>query len=168
MKLRQRARIVALAPAGGWAEDDLSYIETLDFFTEMQETLRPLAPRAEELLASDLGRRRATAVTTVNYEHIPVDLLAHQMRGVVACDAEPMIALAKREGYPLDMERIECPVRIVWGLRDALLQYADSAARFRTDWLPAADYVELDDVGHTPQLDQPLVTAQLILEFTAS
>ena len=31
---------------------------------------------------------------------------------------------------------------------------------------PQADWVELEGVGHCPQLDVPLETAQLILEFT--
>ena len=34
------------------------------------------------------------------------------------------------------------------------------------DWLPHADWVELDGVGHCPQVDVPLETAQLILGFT--
>jgi pimeloyl-ACP methyl ester carboxylesterase len=32
--------------------------------------------------------------------------------------------------------------------------------------LPHADWVELQGVGHCPQLDVPLQTAQLILGFT--
>jgi len=31
-----------------------------------------------------------------------------------------------------------------------------------------ADWIELEDVGHAPQLDVPLEAAQLILGFTAS
>ena len=41
------------------------------------------------------------------------------------------------------------------------------AARFRDDGFPHADWVELDGVGHCPQLDVPLEAAQLILGFTA-
>ena len=63
----------------------------------------------------------------------------------------------------LDAERITCPVRIVWGLDDQLLPWPDAAVRYRRDWLPHADWVELDGVGHCPQLDVPLETAQLIL-----
>jgi pimeloyl-ACP methyl ester carboxylesterase len=36
-----------------------------------------------------------------------------------------------------------------------------------SDWFPNADWVELDGIGHCPQLDVPLETAQLILGFTA-
>ena len=44
---------------------------------------------------------------------------------------------------------------------------AGAAARYRTEWLPQADWVELDGVGHCPQLDVPAVTAELILGLTA-
>jgi pimeloyl-ACP methyl ester carboxylesterase len=39
------------------------------------------------------------------------------------------------------------------------------AARYRAA-RPTADWVILDDIGHCPQLDVPLETAQLILGFT--
>jgi hypothetical protein len=42
-----------------------------------------------------------------------------------------------------------------------------TAARFRDAWLPQADWVELEGVGHCPQLDVPLEAAELILGFTA-
>jgi len=77
------------------------------------------------------------------------------------------IEYAIRAGYRLDAERVVCPVRIVWGTDDKLLPWPSAAARFRTDWLPRADWVELDGVGHCPQLDVPLEAAQLILGFTA-
>ncbi len=91
----------------------------------------------------------------------------HQVRGVAPCDALSMIACALREGYDLEAERVTCPVRIVWGMSDQLLPLPVSALRYRRDWLPTADWVELDDVGHAPQLDVPLETAQLILDFTS-
>lgn len=60
-----------------------------------------------------------------------------------------------------------CPVRIVWGCSDRLIPLPVSAVRYRRDWLPTADWIELDDVGHAPQLDVPVETAALILDFTA-
>jgi pimeloyl-ACP methyl ester carboxylesterase len=78
-----------------------------------------------------------------------------------------MIAYARREGYSLEAERITCPVRIVWGTDDQLLPWPSAAARYRNDWLPQADWVELEGIGHCPQLDIPMETAQLILGFTS-
>jgi pimeloyl-ACP methyl ester carboxylesterase len=104
----------------------------------------------------------------VNFEHIPADLLAHQMLGMASCRAvRPMAEYALREGYCLDAARIACPVRIVWGTADRLLPLPAAATRYRREWLPRADWVELEGVGHAPQLDVPLETAQLILGVTA-
>jgi pimeloyl-ACP methyl ester carboxylesterase len=90
------------------------------------------------------------------------------MCGVASCTAvTPMIENALREGWPLEAEQISCPVRIMWGTDDKLLAWPRTAARYLHDWLPHADWIELDGVGHCPQLDVPLETAELILGFTA-
>jgi pimeloyl-ACP methyl ester carboxylesterase len=89
------------------------------------------------------------------------------MRGFAGCTGlRAMVDNAVREGWSLHPERIACPVRVVWGTADVLLPWPQAAARHREDWLPQADWVVLDDVGHAPQLDVPLETAQLILGWT--
>ena len=87
-----------LAPAGGWAEGDESFGETLGFFATMQD------PAA--------GGDRV-------------------------------------------------------GTDDKLLRWPAAAAYFRHDRLPHADWIELEGIGHCPQLDIPGATAQLILGFTS-
>jgi pimeloyl-ACP methyl ester carboxylesterase len=170
LKLAARGRaetVVALAPAGGWAPGDESFRETLAFFTTMQDLLVAAVPHAEAILSTPEGRRRATEFATVNYEHIPAELLVHQMRGAAGCAAAvPLMEFAEREGWSLDAEKIRCPVRIVWGTADRLLPWPAAAARFRNEWLPLADWVVLDGAGHALQMDVPLETAQLILDFT--
>src|SRR6185437_14783954 len=162
---RGRARsVVALAPAGGWAAEDRSVEDTFAHFVTMHEQCRRAAPYADSIVSTREGRRRATLFTTSNFEHIPPELLAHQLCGVAACDAvEPMLALARRDGWSLDAQRVECPVRIVWGTEDRLLPWPASAVRYRRDWLPRADWAVLDGIGHCPQLDVPLEAAELIL-----
>jgi pimeloyl-ACP methyl ester carboxylesterase len=171
LRLAARGRaesVVALAPAGGWADGDESLGETLGRFTAWQEQLRPIAPQADAILRSAAGRRQATRAITSSFEHIPADLIAHQLNATANCPGTAaLIETARREGYELDAAAITCPVRVVWGTADALLAWPASAARYRRDWLPQADWVELDGVGHCPQLDVPLETGQLILGFTA-
>ena len=58
-------------------------------------------------------------------------------------------------------------MRIMWGTDDRILPWPRAAARHR-DRRPHADWAELDGVGHLPQLDVPLETAELILGMTAS
>jgi pimeloyl-ACP methyl ester carboxylesterase len=168
LKLAERGRarsLVAFAPAGGWQDD--SWRTTLALQERIHEQTKAAAPRAAEILATPEGRRRATRYITVNYEHIPADLLEHQLLGVAACTAVgPAIAAARRGGWPLDAERVTCPLRIVWGAEDRLLPWPAAAERHRAAF-PNADWVLLDGVGHSPQLDVPLEAAQLILGFTS-
>jgi pimeloyl-ACP methyl ester carboxylesterase len=162
---RGRARtVVAFAPAGGW--DDDSHKELLAFQRALHAQMRAAAPHAPGVLASEAGRQRATELLTVRYEHIPAELLAHQALAGALCEAPALLAHAERADWTLDAERITCPVRIVWGAEDRLLPWPSAAARYRRDWLPHADWVVLDGVGHCPQLDVPLETAELILGMT--
>jgi pimeloyl-ACP methyl ester carboxylesterase len=168
LAVRGRARsVVALAPAGGWADGDPSFHGALDHFARMQGLLRSAAPHADAIATTREGRRRATEDIAVRFEHIPAALIAHQIVGAASCPMVfELLDHAARDGWHLDAERIGCPVRIVWGTEDRILPWPSAAARFRDDWLPQADWVELDDVGHCPQLDVPLETAELVLGFT--
>jgi pimeloyl-ACP methyl ester carboxylesterase len=166
---RDRAEaVVAFAPAGGWAVGDDSYREALAFFATMHEQVQAAAPHADAIASSPNGRRRATEFITTQYEHIPADLVAHQIVGAARCEGTlPLIDRALQDGWQVEPDRIRCPVRIVWGTEDRILEWPRAAARYRQDWFPHADWVELDGVGHCPQLDVPLEAAQLILGFTA-
>jgi pimeloyl-ACP methyl ester carboxylesterase len=166
---RGRARsVLAFAPAGGWAADDESLGETRAYFMRMRQLLVGVAPHAAEIVSRPEGRRRATLFTTTNYEHIPAELLAHQIVGAAECPGfTELVELADREGWPLDAAAIDCPVRVVWGTGDRVLPWPSAAARYR-EQLPQADWVELDGIGHCPQLDVPLETAQLILGMTSA
>ncbi|MET0128429.1 MAG: alpha/beta hydrolase [Solirubrobacterales bacterium] len=168
LQIAERGRattVVALAPSGGWADD--SYRDALAFFRTMHPMLEAAAPYADALLATPEGRRQATEFVTTNYEHIPAELLGHQLRSAVACEGFiPMIEFGERGDWSLEPERITCPVRIVWGTEDKILPWPSAATRFREDWVPNADWVVLDGIGHCPQLDVPTETAQLILDFT--
>jgi pimeloyl-ACP methyl ester carboxylesterase len=167
---RGRARsVVALAPGGGWQPGGSWERERHEHFLNIRQLSQAAAPHAESIVSSPEGRRRVTEFTTVHYEDIPADLLAHQIRGVAECEGlEALLDLSAREGYELDADAITCPVRIVWGHRDRILAWPDAAVRFREEWLPDADWIELDDVGHCPQLDVPDKTAELILSFTSA
>lgn len=166
---RGRAKsVTALAPAGGWAEGDDSYLPVLDQFVNLKAMLLGALEHVDAVVASPEGRRQATQLITVNYEHIPADLIAHQIVGVAKCDAvEPLADYARREGWELDAAAITCPVRVVWGSNDLILPAGVADVRFRTEWLSQAEWIDLDGVGHCLQLDIPTETTQLILGHVA-
>jgi len=163
---RGRARsVVALAPAGGWADGDPAIAETLRYFRMMARMVRDAAPRADLITSTPEGRAAASAAYASNADHLSADLVAHLIRGAAACDTEPLVAFAEREGWRLDPEKVTCPVRFVWGTDDKLLALPGAAVRFRTEF-PQAEWIEIDGGGHCPQLDHPVETAELIAGFS--
>ena len=172
LQLATRGRatsVVAFAPAGGWTRGDTVLPEVLALQARLHAQARATAPHAEAIVATAEGRRRATQLVVSSCEHIPAELIAHQMLAIASAAGAPaLIEQGLRDGYAeLDAQAIACPVRVVWGTSDRLLPWPSAAARFRHEWLPHADWVELDGVGHSVQLDVPLEAAQLILGFTA-
>jgi pimeloyl-ACP methyl ester carboxylesterase len=168
LKLAERGRarsVIALAPAGGWARADAAPRELLELQRRMHEQLQASAALADAIAGTPEGRRRATALIAEHWEHIPAELVAHLIAAAAQSDAGPLIDYAIGSSWEFDPERIGCPVRIVWGTADRLLPWPSAAERYRHEWLPHADWVELDGVGHAPQLDAPLETAELIAGF---
>jgi pimeloyl-ACP methyl ester carboxylesterase len=166
---RGRARsVTALAPAGGWRLGDPAFGQTLTYFRTAQQLLAQALPYADQIVASPEGRARATEMYVSSAELMPPQLIVHQMRGAAAGPDQVarLLAHAEANGWNLDAEAVECPVRLVWGTGDRILVPPGAAARFRDEWLPRAEWVELEGAGHCPQLDHPLETAQLILDFT--
>jgi pimeloyl-ACP methyl ester carboxylesterase len=109
LQLAARGRaesVVAFAPAGGWAKGDESLNELLGFQARLQEQVKAAAPHAEAIMASAAGRRRATQYITANFEHIPAELLAHQMRGVAGCEAALPIGHCPPLDIPLETAQL--------------------------------------------------------------
>jgi pimeloyl-ACP methyl ester carboxylesterase len=162
---RDRAEsVVTLAPAGGWTDGD----GVLDDALALQRAIHRAVQRvdADAVASTPAGRRRATRNLTERWEHIPAELVAHEIRGAANEPLAWMIEDGPGQDWSIDAEQITASVRIVWGTEDKLLPWPAAAARFQ-EQLPHADWVVLDGVGHAPQLDVPLETAELILGFTA-
>jgi hypothetical protein len=105
--------VVALAPAGGWPKGDESFKELLSFQLRVQAQATASAARAGAIVASADGRRRATELVVTNFEHIPSELIAHQIVGVASCKgASALIAYAISRGT--GSRRRGSPVRCGW------------------------------------------------------
>lgn len=160
---RGRARsVTGLAPAGGWSAEFQEQF-ALDYFITQQEMVRKAAPFADQIAATPEGRRQATRFIVEDDSLITPAMVVHQLVGAANCAAAlPMVAAARREGFTLDAARIGCPVRFVWGKADKLLRWPDTSVRFRKEWFPRAEFVELEGVGHCPQLEVPAEVGELI------
>jgi pimeloyl-ACP methyl ester carboxylesterase len=165
---RGRARTaVAARAAGGWARDDTLFAEVLALQARLHEQARATAPHAEAIVASAEGRRRATQLVVSSYEHIPAELIAHQMVALASAGGAPaLIEHGLREGYDeLDAQAIACPVRIVWGTGDRSCRGRRLPCAFATSGSPPTG--SSSTAWAQPAARRPLEAAQLILGFTA-
>jgi pimeloyl-ACP methyl ester carboxylesterase len=64
---------------------------------------------------------------------------------------------------PFRLDRITCPVLIVWGKNDAMV-YPKGAQRV-IDAVPGATLEVLDECGHCPQVERPERFCELLLDF---
>lgn len=67
---------------------------------------------------------------------------------------------------PFELERIECPVLLVWGDRDRL-SLPSSATRL-ADALSHARLLRLSDCGHMPMIEEPDAVTGALLELVAA
>ena len=164
---RGRAKTAtALAPAGGWATGDPALATTMDFFQQMHGMIVLAAPNVDALVESPEGRAQAMQFLTEHPEVMSKELVTKVVLGAAGCsDAVALAEMGRNEDWSIDASKIDCPVRIIWGTEDRILAWPTAAARYK-ETLPNADWIVLDGVGHCPQVDVPLETAQLILDFT--
>lgn len=82
--------------------------------------------------------------------------------------SEALIAFTRSGGYGYLLDRlseIQQKTLIIWGKQDQILG-TKPAQQFHKG-LPNAELHWIDRCGHVPHLEQPAITAQLILNFTA-
>jgi len=64
---------------------------------------------------------------------------------------------------PFDLERIDCPVQLVWGDHDVMV--FKSGAERVLEAVPDADLAVIEDCGHCPQIEAADQLAELLLDF---
>ena len=67
---------------------------------------------------------------------------------------------------PFDLERISCPVLLVWGRQDAMV-FQTGAERVM-EAVPESRLAVIEDCGHCPQIEAPERLTDLLLEFPES
>jgi pimeloyl-ACP methyl ester carboxylesterase len=70
-----------------------------------------------------------------------------------------------RHGFYPRLAELEPPALFVWGSHDRLVPPA--FGRHVSKWLPGAEQVVLQNCGHVPQVERPVHTNELLLDFFA-
>lgn len=158
------AGIVPIAPAGfdlarwiGMVERDPILRTLLAIPTPLPEAVvREAVGRVYRVLAfarpGDIDARVVRAFTA-----------HHRDRATVRRYLDTARRLLPELADPYDLERVECPVLLVWGTRDRMVS-AGGAETLRSA-LPDTEVVLLDGHGHCPQIEAADEVSDLLLGF---
>lgn len=108
------------------------------------------------LVFSSPGRADPEAIASFT-RHIP-----SVSRGSEILDVGRRL-LPELENAPFRLERIVCPLLLVWGERDRMVFTGGAERVLRT--VPYSDIEVIPDCGHCPQLELPARLAQMLLDF---
>ena len=171
MAKRGRARsVVAISPGGGWREDDTTEPERIIKWFERNRTLTARTVDHLPRIMRRPGIRRVALrdVMTRGDQVPPAEALALAESSLRCAVVDDVFATIRSGSARLvDLDRISCPVLVVWGERDRILPMDRHAPRFREE-IPGVRFRAVPGIGHTPMWDAPGLIAATIAEFAGS
>lgn len=163
---RGRAKTaIPIAPAGLATKREIAYAKRV--LAPSQKISQRIAPVADRLAATAVGRALLYGQASARPWQVDPDSLAHQVR--MLANSESFVATlewaCRSNSQPRDLDKVDCPFRILWGTRDMILPYRQ--AKRWVQVVPGAELVTLQGLGHVPMADDPELVAEKILEVTA-
>lgn len=156
--------IVPIAPAG---LDLARWIAAVDRAPLLRSLLALPAPVPERVVRDAVGRvyRLLAFSEQAAVERRVVDAFTahHRDRATVHGYLATARRLVPELEDPFDLERIECPVLLIWGDRDRMVSHTGS--RRLVEALPDTEYELLAGCGHCPQVERAPRVAELLLGF---
>jgi pimeloyl-ACP methyl ester carboxylesterase len=168
MAKRGRARsVVAISPGGGWEESDTTETERIiRWFTRNQKLARASARYTPLIMRRPGMRRVALRDVMAHGDRVPPEEAVALARASIRCRVVDEVFETIRSGSArcVDLDRISCPVMVIWGDRDRVLPMKRHAERFKRE-IPNVDFRVLRGVGHTPMWEAPGLLSNAIAEF---
>ena len=144
------ARVTAIAPAGLWPEP---LVPKHGIAHRVGHALLPALVR---LAATPQGRSLLLSRAVAHPDRVPLAQAAHLVRAYALAPGFTAVNDAMRAGRFEGLDRIRCPVTLVWPDHDRLIQ--------RPVWVPDwIDNVVLSDSGHIPVWDAPDALVEILL-----
>ncbi len=150
--LAGRARsVTGIAPAGLWAEPLVPRVAIA------HRAARALLPLIGPVAATGAGRSLLLRGTVARPRRVPPGEAAHLVRAYALAPGFVAANNAMRAGRFDGLERIRCPVTLVWPDRDRLIR--------RPAWVPERiTNIALADSGHVPMWDAPEPLARILIQ----
>ncbi len=156
--------VVAVAPAGLQMSRLLTIVERDPL---LRSLLALPTPVPAVVLRAAVGRLyRAIAFSSpgaVDGALVSAFTHHHRSRAAVARYLATAHRLIPELRAPFELDRIDCPVLVVWGDRDRLLLY--QGAQEIVETVPNARLELLPGIGHCPQVEAPGRLTDLVLAF---
>jgi pimeloyl-ACP methyl ester carboxylesterase len=168
---RGRARsVIAISPGGGWDGQDVAEQERIiKWFARNRKLTARTAKHLPKVMRRPGIRRLALRDVMTRGDQVPVAEAVALAESSLRCSVVDDVfeTIRSGTGRVVDLDRISCPVLVVWGDKDRILPIDRHAARFRAE-IPGVDYRVLPGVGHTPMWDDPGLITGLIGDFAAA
>ena len=168
---RGRARsVVAISPGGGWAPHRADEVERIIRLFKRNRAAARASRRYAQKMFSRPGLRRIGFRDYMTRAHLMPGVEAMRMaESSLCCDVVDDVYATMRggSGRVADLDRIACPVLVLWGEHDRVLPLDRHAQHFR-DGIPGVEYRVLRGLGHVPMWDDPAQVAGAIADFAAS
>jgi pimeloyl-ACP methyl ester carboxylesterase len=143
-------RVTAIAPAGLWPEP------LVPKHGIAHQLGRALLPVIGQLAATSGGRSLLLRGAVAHPRRVPAAEAAHLVRAYALAPGFTAVNDAMRSSRFEGLERIRCPVTLVWPDHDRLIS--------RPVWVPdRIDNVVLSDSGHIPVWDAPDALVRIML-----
>jgi pimeloyl-ACP methyl ester carboxylesterase len=142
--------VTGIAPAGLWPQPLVPKAGTA------HRLARSFLPLVGALAANPAGRRLFLSSAVAHPRRVPRAQAAHLVRAYALAPGFTEVNNAMRAGRFEGLERIRCPVTLVWPDHDRLIK--------RPPWVPdRIRNVELPDSGHIPIWDAPGRLAEILI-----
>lgn len=158
-KRGQARSATALSPAGFFNDREWAFARTSLWVSV--RAARLLAPNAELILASAVGRTALMGQLTGRPWKVPVQDAVENLRALAAAPSFDATLHAMSHERFRGSEAIDVPVTIAWGQRDFLLIPRQGRRAVRA--IPGARLVTLRGCGHIPTYDDPQLVAEVLL-----
>lgn len=159
------AGVVPIAPAG---LDMARWFTLIERNPVLQLLLAMPAPLPEAVVRQAVGRVYGALVFAdprrVDRQVVSAFTSHHRDRATVARYLRTARRLLPELSSPFELERVRCPVLLVWGERDRMV--AASGAQRVLAALPDTRVELLAGCGHCPQVEEPDRVTELLLEFS--
>jgi pimeloyl-ACP methyl ester carboxylesterase len=165
---RGRARsVVALSASGGWTQGDGEAARLARVFGRQIRVTRAADPLLATLMRRPELRRVGLRYIMRRGELVAPSDAVDLARASLGCAIAGRVLEALRHDKDVslrNLNRVSCPVLLVWPQFDRVLPVERSAPRLRRE-IPDVEWLTLPACGHVPMWDDTHLVVQTISEF---